>query len=211
LLTGVAAYAAAFLSRRLALASVALGLAAVFALAPVWGDIADRVLPAGLHARLEAAHSRDRVDIWQSFGAAIREQPIIGAGFGSSARFAQAPVAARVAPEYQPFLDIGHPHNAAIQVWAELGVVGAVLGLLVLLLGLRSLAIVGPDRLAPRLALFAAVAGVSLIGHGAWQGWWTAAIGAAVVWFRFGERGPGSQLSDSVPGFRREDEAHERV
>jgi exopolysaccharide production protein ExoQ len=199
LLTGVAVYAAARLSARLALASVALGLAAVFALAHVWGDIADRVLPASLHARLEAAHSRDRVDIWQSFGAAIREQPVVGAGFGSSARFTQAPVAARVASEYRPFLDIGHPHNAAIQVWAELGVVGAVLGLLVLLLGLRSLASSDPDRLAPRLGLFAAVVGISLIGHGAWQGWWAAAIGAAVVWFRFGERGPGAGRSAAEP------------
>jgi hypothetical protein len=25
---------------------------------------------------------------------------------------------------------------------------------------------------------------VSLVGHGAWQGWWPAAIGAALVWLR---------------------------
>jgi hypothetical protein len=35
------------------------------------------------------------------------------------------------------------------------------------------------------LGLMAGVAAVSLVGHGAWQGWWPAAIGAAVVWFRF--------------------------
>lgn len=189
LLAGAATYAAARLSRRLALAVMALGPVAVFALAPVWGDIADRLLPAGLHVRLEATHSRDRVDIWQSFGAAIREQPVVGAGFGTSARFADTPAAARVAPEYQPFLDIGHPHNAAIQVWAELGAVGAMLALLTLLLTLRSLAQLAPERLAPRLALFAAVFAVSLVGHGAWQGWWPAAIGAAIVWFRFDGQG----------------------
>ena len=34
------------------------------------------------------------------------------------------------------------------------------------------------------LALLGGVAAVSLVGHGAWQGWWAAAVGAAIVWFR---------------------------
>jgi hypothetical protein len=37
-------------------------------------------------------------------------------------------------------------------------------------------------------ALLGAAASVSLIGHGAWQGWWAASIGAAVVWFRVAAR-----------------------
>jgi hypothetical protein len=187
LIIGSATYMTARLSRRLALAVMALGPVVVFALAPVWGDIADRLLPAGLHTHLAATHSRDRVDIWQSFGAAIRERPVFGAGFGTGARFAETSAAARVAPEYRPFLDIGHPHNAAIQVWAELGAVGAALVVLILLLILRSLAHLSPERLAPRLALFAAVFAVSFVGHGAWQGWWVAVIGAAVVWFLFAD------------------------
>lgn len=184
LMAGAAAFVAAFLAHRMALAGVAVGLAGALALAPVWGDIADRLMPAALHERLAAAHARDRVDIWQSFGAAIREQPLVGAGFGVSGRFGETAAAARVAPEYRPFLDIGHPHNIAIQIWAELGVVGAMLALLVALLTLRALARLRPERLAPRLALFAAVFAVSLVGHGAWQGWWAAGIGAAVAWFR---------------------------
>jgi hypothetical protein len=37
------------------------------------------------------------------------------------------------------------------------------------------------------MALLAAVVAISLIGHGAWQGWWPAAIGAAIVWLRAAE------------------------
>jgi exopolysaccharide production protein ExoQ len=29
---------------------------------------------------------------------------------------------------------------------------------------------------------------VSLVGHGAWQGWWAASLGTAVVWFRVAAR-----------------------
>ena len=37
------------------------------------------------------------------------------------------------------------------------------------------------------LAILCACA-VSLVGHGAWQGWWAASLGTAVVWFRVAAR-----------------------
>jgi O-antigen ligase len=123
-----------------------------------------------------------------SFGAAIRERPWIGSGFGVSPRLGDSAVAAQVAPERRMLLAVGHPHNAAVQIWTELGAVGAVLAVVVLLLTLRALGRFGPPNFAPMLALAAAIAAVSLVGHGAWQGWWPAAIGTAVVWFRFALR-----------------------
>ena len=92
-------------------------------------------------------------------------------------------MAAAVPPPHRILLGAGHPHSAAIQIWAELGVVGALLGATVLGLALRSLSAVGPAG-GPMLALLAGVAAISLVGHGAWQGWWAAAVGAAIVWFR---------------------------
>jgi O-antigen ligase len=156
----------------------------VFAFAPVLGALGDRLIPASIHKDLSSSHSRDRIDIWTSFGSAIREQPILGGGFGASPRMAETPVAAAVPPPHRILLGAGHPHSAAIQIWAELGVVGALLGATVLGLALRSLSAVRGRRVAPMLALLAGVAAVSLVGHGAWQGWWAAAVGAAIVWFR---------------------------
>jgi O-antigen ligase len=82
------------------------------------------------------------------------------------------------------FLEVGHPHDAAMQVWVELGVIGAALAVAVLLLALRGLAALPKARMTSALALMAGTAIVALIGHGAWQGWWAASIGAAVVWLR---------------------------
>ena len=181
LLAAVLAYALARLRPAAALWVSVAGLAAAFALAPVAGDGLARVVPARVHERLAEAHSGARVEIWQSFGASIRAQPWCGAGFGASARLADTSVVERVALDSRPLLASGHPHNAAIQVWAELGAVGAGLALLVLLLCLRALWPLPAPELAPALALFAAAAAVSLVGHGAWQGWWVAALAAALV------------------------------
>lgn len=187
LIAGALAYGVARLRPRLAPVLLGAGLVIAFALAPVFGDMARTLLPPSLHQKLAQSHSRERVEIWRSFGAAIREEPVTGAGFGMSARFDQDPVAARVPSELRLQLEMGHPHNAAIQVWTELGGIGAVLAVVVLLLMLRALARLPVEEIPPRAALVAAVAAVSLVGHGAWQGWWPAAIGAAIVWLRIAE------------------------
>lgn len=184
LAVAVAVFVVARLAPRAALWLAALGFGLSLALAPVMGDLFGRLLPAGLHQELSQAHSRERVDIWQSFGAAIREQPVLGGGFGSSARLIDTGVVARIPPDNRPLLGMGHPHNAAIQVWTELGVVGAALACLVLLLVLRRLWLLPAGDLAPALALLGAASIVSLIGHGAWQGWWASALGAAVIFMR---------------------------
>jgi exopolysaccharide production protein ExoQ len=178
--TFVASLLASGWMRRLAMGAVV----AVFAAAPFLGTVGDRLIPASVHQELADSHSRDRVDIWMSFGAAIREQPILGGGFGVSPRMADTPVATAVPPERRVLLGVGHPHNAAVQIWAELGIVGAALAAAILILVLQALGRVPRPRVAAMLALLAGICAVSLVGHGAWQGWWAAAIGAATVWFR---------------------------
>jgi O-antigen ligase len=181
-------FAAARLAPRATSAAVLAATVAAMALAPVLGQLGDRLIPPAVHAELAESHSRDRLDIWLSFGAAVREQPLLGAGFGVSARMADTPVASQVPTERRVLLGVGHPHNGALQIWAELGAVGAILAGTILVLLLRSFRTLPPERLAPRLALFCAAGVASLVGHGAWQGWWPAAIGAAVVWFPMIER-----------------------
>ncbi|WP_146055874.1 O-antigen ligase family protein [Bosea psychrotolerans] len=168
---------------RLALAGVAVAFVAMMAIAPVLGPLADRVLPAGVYEQLARAHARDRVEIWLSFGEAIRARPLTGFGFGTSAALRTHPAAAAVSEPHRLLLDVGHPHNAFLQVWVETGLIG------VLLISAAGLAFLGrlrhmPARaLAPRLAVVAAALGVASVGHGAWQGWWIAALGATAIWF----------------------------
>jgi O-antigen ligase len=188
LLALAATFCAARVFPRATLAVMALGTVLALGTAPVIGEIAERAIPASVHGELASSHSRDRVEIWRSFGAAIRAAPIVGSGFGSSPKLDSASDTADIVPDLHLLLGVGHPHNAAVQIWAELGVIGAMLAALVLLLTLRALARLPLREWAPAAALFGAAASVSLIGHGAWQGWWAASIGAAAVWFRVAAR-----------------------
>ncbi|TXM87927.1 O-antigen ligase domain-containing protein, partial [Methylobacterium sp. WL103] len=141
------------LPARLAVGLAGLGLGLAVALAPVEGDLLDRFMPEAAHERLVHSSSRARVAIARSFGAAVAADPWVGAGFGTSARFAEAPVAARLDPEMRTLLAVGHPHNAFLQVWAELGTAGAVLAAAVLMLMLAPLVAWPAGERATALAL----------------------------------------------------------
>ena len=187
LVAGVAAYVVTRLSRRLALALAAIGLVAAILSAPVIGEIVGRSLPPPMHERLAGTHAVERIQIWKLFGTAVRHEPLIGLGFGASPRFPETHVARQMLADDPNLPPAWHPHNAALQIWVELGAVGALLGTLVMLLLLRRFAGFPRPLLAHSMALLAAVVAISLVGHGAWQGWWPAAIGAAVVWLRAAE------------------------
>lgn len=174
----------ALLVPRLTLAVVALGFAVTMLTAPVIGELVDRAMPEALHQQLSSSHSRARVDIWLSFGEAIRLHPLVGSGFGATAALENHPVAQSVSPAHREMLAVGHPHSAPIQAWTETGAIGAAL------LGFAGLACLWRLRrlargvLAPRLALFASAFGIAAVAHGAWQGWWIASLAAAaaVLW-----------------------------
>lgn len=151
-------------------------------LAPFLGDAADRLLPPHAVERLDFAHARDRISIWQSFGEVVKRRPIGGAGFGTSSAMASEPVADEVPPERKVLLGAWHPHNGYLQVWAETGLVGALLvgaALVLVALSIRTMSIV---RAAAAAAIMSSAAAVMLVGHGLWQGWWSAVLGIAAVW-----------------------------
>jgi len=166
----------------LALAALILGLA--FALAPVEGDLLHRLMPEAAHERLTQSSSRARVAIAQSFGAAVAQAPWIGSGYGMGLRFAEVPAAQALEPEMRAMLAVGHPHNTFLQIWSELGVVGAGLAALVAFLALRAAAALPRLLFATALGLTGAAVAVMFVEHGAWQGWWTAGCGAAITWLR---------------------------
>ncbi|MCO5092623.1 O-antigen ligase [Bosea sp. (in: a-proteobacteria)] len=183
----VLCWALAHFRPRLMLTAAASAFVLAMALAPVLGLAARDGLPALILDRFPAMTGQARIDIWVSFGEAARARPIAGAGFGTSAAMREHPVAAAVSPEHRELLGVGHPHDMPLQAWAETGVIGA--GLLVLA-GLALLARLGrltAREMAPRLALFTGAFAIAAVGHGAWQGWWIAVLGAAILWFAQGE------------------------
>ncbi|MCJ2130026.1 O-antigen ligase family protein [Methylobacterium sp. E-045] len=195
--------------RRVGLAIVGGVLALSLILAPVEGDILQKVMPEAVHDRLVQSSSRARVAIARSFGAAVAVDPWKGAGFGTSARFIETPVAARIEPGLRPMLAVGHPHNIFLQIWAELGIVGAILigAILMMMVGLIGRLPRGEGVVA--LGLVASCTAVAFVEHGAWQGWWIAAVGAAIAWTREAAMAPGApcllQAASASTRFRPED------
>ncbi|MBB4015546.1 O-antigen ligase [Chelatococcus caeni] len=183
-LCGAGVFAVALLSRRVAIALVTAGLLACLVVAPFKGSLTMQ-LPASFVAVVQQrGHAVERIALWRSFEEVVWRRPLLGTGFGASPRLADDAVAQEVPEDLREMLAIGHPHDAFLQIWVELGAVGAALAALVIATMMRALAHLQGLRLAASLALVASAAGVMLVGHGAWQGWWIAAVGAAVVWFR---------------------------
>lgn len=168
---------------RVALAVTALAFVLTMAIAPLLGPTAEKLLPSFVLNRLDVMSAQARIDIWDSFGEVVRARPLAGAGFGTSATMHQHPVAAEVSPDRRTLLGVGHPHDMPLQAWAETGAIGAGLLTLAGLLLLAWLRRLPPAELAPRLGLFAAAFSIATVGHGAWQGWWIAGLGAAILWF----------------------------
>lgn len=182
---------AALVLPRLTLSVVALGVAATVVLSPVTGRLVDAALPPALHERLARSHSRERVDIWLSFGEAILARPVFGSGFATSPTLDRHPVALEVSPPHRPMLAVGHPHSAPMQAWVETGAVGAALLAFAGLSFLSRLRHLPARDLAPRLALTASAFGIASVAHGAWQGWWIAVLAAAAIWLSAGPVGQG--------------------
>jgi exopolysaccharide production protein ExoQ len=183
LLGGLAVFPIAFLLPRFTRwAGLGCTLALV-AVQPWFGTLMQRLLSQGFHQRFESAHSSDRVDIWLSFEAAARAKWLFGSGFGASLNLQNAPVAALVPPERVVLLGSSHPHNAFLQIWVELGLTGAVLVVLLIILLFQAIGRTRPGLQPFVLTWFAVTAMVALISHGAWQSWWWAAIAASAVGF----------------------------
>lgn len=131
-----------------------------------------------------------RVFIWNFAEARRAERPFTGWGLEATRAIpgghGQAdlwtpcglPVPAEAPPtELLPL----HTHNAAIQLWLELGPAG-VLAAAFLLLALAFLArAADPAGRAAQAAIMAAAVTIALASYGAWQGWWVATLALAIA------------------------------
>jgi hypothetical protein len=123
--------------------------------------------------KVSAGH---RLLIWSFAADRIAEHTLLGWGLDSSRAIPGGADPIRPGESWMPL----HPHNAALQLWLELGVPGVVLFALLIALAWRALA-----RAAwPRLFVAAAAASltIGLVGcfatYGMWQEWWL-----GTLWF----------------------------
>jgi O-antigen ligase len=187
------------------LAAFSLGLIA-FVLVRLWGRIAVRVL-AGVTAFywlaapfviiaaergglipairpfVQASWER-RLDIWIFSAVRVTEKPLFGWGLDASRTFGGA-------------ISL-HTHDAAMQVWLELGLVGALLFAALGTLVWRVVERVEQQDRTSAAALAGTIAAYLTIGglsFGIWQEWWLAIVAIAVVAGACLVRGEGSAIS----------------
>jgi len=141
-----------------------------------------------LASNIASPHSEiHRLVIWQFAAEHIFEHPLVGWGldasraipgnseqlflfhFGATAETGQA-------------LPL-HPHNALIQIWLELGLVGVILVGAIFSLVVASIpkSLHNRARSAALIATTACSFTIAQLGFGIWQGWWMATLGLMVM------------------------------
>ncbi len=190
LVAGLAATAAARRFPRAVPRAVGAALALAILAAPL---LATAVLRPGLDAASWPESAAHRLMVWDFTASRIAEAPVLGHGMEAS----RALPGGRDAPGDERLRRFGlgdgraaewirrseilplHPHNLALQVWLELGAVGAALAAW-LAWALGAAAARGPNP-AGAAGAMAAGAVVAMLSYGAWQHWWVAALALAAV------------------------------
>jgi exopolysaccharide production protein ExoQ len=120
-----------------------------------------------------------RLLIWSFAGDRIAERPFLGWGLDSARAMPGGKDEIRPGQDWLPL----HPHDAALQVWLELGAPGAAL--FALLLGglwLRLGRVRWPPLYAAAAAgSFAAALAPALASWGMWEEWWLATLAMALA------------------------------
>jgi exopolysaccharide production protein ExoQ len=188
-MVGFAALIFAWLLPRWSAAVVGAVLALWIALAPVlyqsqvmqWGSdvaahVSSRIGNSMLHRRA----------IWEFSVERIRERPLLGWGLGNSRIMPGSHETAKEGSlatigglELMPL----HPHNAALQLWLELGLPGVLLGIAFVACMARA---IGRLRSHPveqglMVALVAAITVNAASGYNLWHTWWMTFIWLAAV------------------------------
>lgn len=132
--------------------------------------------------------SHHRTTIWGFTGRHIAEKPGLGWGMEASRRIPGADdelVFRQYFEDGRPKLFITesmlplHPHNGILQIWLELGAVGALLSTLFLVQVLAAVSrLDADDRLGRAIACggFFAALTIATTSYGIWQSWWQAGL-----------------------------------
>lgn len=144
----------------------------------------ERFAPQVAEMRSSVAH---RLCIWEFAGARILEKPLLGWGLNSSRSIPGGEVEC---VEEGPSLSL-HPHNAALQVWLELGLAGAFALAALVAMAFRYVALM-PHGMPVAAGHAAIVTTLVLAGlsYGIWQNWWIASLALAAMVVRAALPGP---------------------
>jgi O-antigen ligase len=132
-----------------------------------------------------------RLVIWNWAADRIRERPILGWGMDASRAIPGGETEVEDYMDLRPFgIDLAgqvmplHPHDAILQLWLELGMVGALLAAALAVWIWLQAGLAG----AYPLALAAAAMPPLLLSFGIWQSWWLSTLFLAAAFLRTAPR-----------------------
>jgi O-antigen ligase len=134
--------------------------------------------------------AQQRILIWNEFARQTLEAPVLGHGFDMAAvlkptivGMAELPyvqTGKKVPADLKPFVAI-HPHNVYLQVWFELGAIGAALMLAAGLTILARFAHLQPHQRPFMYATAAAGTVMLLSSYGLWQIWFVGMLASTAI------------------------------
>ena len=135
--------------------------------------------------------ARDRISIWGYTARQVPKAPVFGTGIRSTRVLSKKLLKTlrREPGDTAPPVRLGrHSHNHYLQIWYELGGVGAVLFLLAGLVILRKLRVMAPGVRPYAYAGFVAACGIAAFGWGLWQTWLLAGYSLSAILLAFAAR-----------------------
>jgi exopolysaccharide production protein ExoQ len=132
--------------------------------------------------------AQHRVEIWHFAAEHALDRPLLGHGFNASRYVPNGGAVSEFLPPGQSLIPL-HPHDAFLQIWLELGAVGAIVVAAGLVLMLRAVGRWPSDMARFILPGYAAGIVVAALAFGIWQSWWMATIAFSIAAYRL--IGPG--------------------
>jgi len=163
--------------------------------APMVPGLFPNPLTEGKKASWFSVSAAHRLIIWRNAVKHIKEKPLLGGGFNSTRSlygiedrveylYPKEITGNLVTKTFYEPIPL-HPHNGVLQVWLELGVVGALILIALLLAIVRSINQRVKDQMghATSFSLLASGMTIASLSFGIWQSWWLTSLflGAAFM------------------------------
>lgn len=136
-------------------------------------------LPVLADAIAGASSFGHRLRIWQYSVDKTLEHPLVGWGLDAARHLGTGGYETGKNADLMPL----HPHNIPLQIWLELGLVGAVLAAVFFAAAGVRASRLKPGRIALALVAGSMVSAICIIGlsYGAWQWWWLSTLWLAAA------------------------------
>lgn len=121
---------------------------------------------------IPAASVGARLDIWYATSLEVLNSPIWGHGLEASRSIKdwQTDFVYFVGP------NIPHPHNGPLQIWLDLGLIGAVVAAAIWVYFSRKIRSYSADQRPALIAGLVAFLCILSVSHGVWQSWWISVV-----------------------------------